>query len=809
MYLLRVNSGPDRDKTVELKPGCNCDIGRENTSCQLELHDERVSRLHARFTVSIDGALFLDDLGSTNGTYVRGKKIGGRVTVHPGDIILLGGSELWVIKKDGTFASGPGDDNSAGKVPFPGMLGEGTYNPASHYTRKVGLGEGRIKIGRDSSNSLVLNHPAVSRYHASILSQGGKYFLQDLDSINGTYVNGQRVVKIRELEPGSLVQICGYRYIFDGCSLTEYDENAGMVRVEVRGLSKSINSPGGSKRLLNEISFRIEPKEFVAILGGSGAGKTTLLRALLGVQPATSGEILINGRDYYREYDIFRTIIGYVPQENIVHLDLTAEEVLTYSARLRMPDDTTDDEIGARVNHVLELLDLAERRDTLVKYLSGGQQKRVSIGVELLTEPSLFFLDEPTSGLDPGLEKLMMETMRGLADEGHTVVLVTHAISNIALCDKVLFLSEGGHLVFFGTPQEALDFFQAADFAEIYKKITLEKDPAVWRAKSKSIPIGNKYPRQGSASFGFATGGTRGGEMKTSGLKQWSILTSRYARIVSRDRRNLLLFLLQPLIIAALIVLAFWHSSPTFGSSEFTPAELLISEEVIASGEVDEVLEKQKEEGARRGSMSSCVAMIIFSAIWLGTSNAAREIIKEMPVYRRERLINLRLAPYLCSKVAVLALISILQALLFLLVIHAGLGLPDFWLNTAAFGAVFLASMMMGLLVSAAVNNTNNATAMVPLLLVPQIILSGAIMPMENVKPEFLQKVFYLAVSKWGYELMGGAIIDINSRSSLETPIEALAGKLDCHWWILGGFIVLLYILATLALWHKDSRPDR
>lgn len=807
MYLLRVNSGPDRGKIVELKPGSICDIGRENSSCQLELRDGKVSRLHSRFTVKVDGALFLEDQGSTNGTYLRGGKIGGRVTVNTGDVILVGETELCVIKKDAPPGGGI-RNGAAAQDPSSKPPGEGAYSPAGRYTRRLELGERKIRIGRDPSNDLVLDHPAVSRRHASILFQGDRHFLQDLDSVNGTYINGGRVAKIKELEPGSLIQICGYRYIFDGYNLTEYDENAGMIRIEVRGLGKSIHSPSGSKKLLDDVNFRIEPKEFVAILGGSGAGKTTLLRALLGIQPATSGEILINGRNYYREYDIFRTIIGYVPQENIVHLDLTAEEVLTYSARLRMPDDTAADEINARVNRVLELLDLAERRDIPVRHLSGGQQKRVSIGVELLTKPSLFFLDEPTSGLDPGLEKLMMETLRNLADEGHTVVLVTHSVSNIALCDKVIFLSEGGHLVFFGTPREALDYFQTAEFADIYKKVSLEKDPVAWKDQFKSSRFGEKYLQSDSAPLGPATGSARGSDVKTSALRQWSILTSRFTRIVSRDRRNLLLFLLQPLVIAVLIVLTFWHSSPTFRASDFEPEELLISQEVIASGEVEEVLEKQREEGSRRGGMTSCVAMMIFSAIWLGTSNAAREIIKEMPIYRRERLINLCLAPYLCSKIAVLALISFLQALLFLLVIHTGLGLPDFWINAAAFVLVFLASMMMGLVVSAAVNNTNNATAMVPLLLVPQIILSGAIMPMENVKPQFLQKVFYLAVSKWGYELMGGAILDINSRSSLETPVEALTGNLDGHWWILGGFIILFYIVATLALWHKDSRPD-
>ncbi|WP_276662508.1 ATP-binding cassette domain-containing protein [Syntrophomonas wolfei] len=243
-------------------------------------------------------------------------------------------------------------------------------------------------------------------------------------------------------QPGFVVQICGFRYIFDGNNLVEYDENAGKVHIEIKGLNTTVRTSRFKNRtILKDINIVIEPQEMVAILGASGAGKSTLLGALTGTRPATSGEILVNGRNLYKEFSVFQLIMGYVPQDDIVHLDLTVREALTYSAFLRMPYDSSEEEIRHMVEEVMNELELTECSNLRIKNLSGGQRKRVSIGVELLTKPGLFFLDEATSGLDPGLERVMMELLRKLADGGRTILLATHATLNIGLCDKVIFLT--------------------------------------------------------------------------------------------------------------------------------------------------------------------------------------------------------------------------------------------------------------------------------------------------------------------------------------------------------------------------------
>lgn len=800
MYL-EIVDGPDKGKQVELT-NKEIYIGRQDTN-QLTLTDTKVSRVHARLVLSDDGSVWLYDEKSSNGIFFRGEKIVSSARISPGDNFILGNTTIRLGAISSSIRSA---NNGVSRDAQP----VGSYRPLFSSTRALDLGTATINIGRDPSNDVVLNHPMVSRFHARIISQKGQHTLYDLNSVNGTYINGHRVEKSALLSVNSRVQISGYCFIFDGKQLVEYDETTGQIRIEVKSLGRTIKMPGGgTRKLLDNIGFTIQPREFVAILGGSGAGKSTLMGALTGMEPANAGEILVNGRDLYNEYAVFRSMIGYVPQEDIVHLDLTVIEVLEYSARLRMPDDTSPDEIKQIVDKVIKDLELTERRDVLVRNLSGGQRKRVSIGVELLTSPTMFFLDEPTSGLDPGLEKTMMEMLHNLAKEGRTIMLVTHATFNIKLCDKVIFLTEGGKLAFFGTPDEALQYFAATDFADIYKRLNSEKNADLWAKEYRESPIGKKYRQESGAQGGNIAYQSHQLELPVTGsssssFKQWSILTSRYARLVTRDRKNVMLLLLQPVIIAALIIVVFLQANGTFSESEFEREELKFSPQVIQSGRVDEVQKDIETETRRQTEMSMCVAMMIFTAIWLGTSNAAREIVKELPAYRRERRVNLRIAPYLMSKVAVLTAVCGIQTLIFLSLIKLGLGLPNFWQNCAAFFLISLASVMMGLAVSASVSNTDKAMSIVPVLLVPQIILSGALVPISSIKSEALHWIFYLAISKWGYELVGGGICDVNNRVALK-PQAAFDGSFTQHWWLLVVFAVIFYLISTYTVMRKDK----
>jgi hypothetical protein len=296
----------------------------------------------------------------------------------------------------------------------------------------------------------------------------------------------------------------------------------------------------------------------------------------------------------------------------------------------------------------------------------------------------------------------------------------------------------------------------------------------------------------------------KSGRVKNSKFKQWRVLTERYTRNLSRDRKNLCLLMLQPIIIALLIIMVY-NAAPIFNKSDLNPKDVKFSVNVTDPGSFQTYQDNTKDETKRRSRMSMCIAMMIFTTIWLGTSSSVREIVKELPIYRRERLINLQVVPYLMSKVSILLFICLLQTILFVALIHIGLGLPNFWPNVAAFFLVSLGGVMMGLAVSATVTNTDKAMSMTPVLLVPQIILSGALVQVSDVKPEILQKVFYLAISKWGYELVGGGICNINNRVVLQESLDAFKGDFSMHWWILILFIALLFVLSLFAVLRKDK----
>ncbi len=787
---LKVIGGPDSGKELFLHPGNSYFIGRDPAYCQLALKDSEVSRKHLSIFIDSSGDVTATDNSSQNGTYLHNQKLVMPTKIKPGDSLSLGETTITIevsAENSQHRYSQPSRNNSSEK----------RFNAHTEGTT--------ITIGRDPDNSIVLNHPHVSRKHAVIKTTKDGTYIRDLNSTNGTYVDGTKVTGNHFLEEQSVIRINGFRLTMEDFEVVKYDETAGQVDIDIHDLSKVVTLPGGEERIiLNNLNFRIQPREFVAILGGSGAGKSSLLKAMMGTWPANFGEILINGTNYYEQYGAFKSMIGYVPQDDIVHVDLTVEEVLTYAARLRMPNDITSQEINERVVEVMQTLGLIERRNTVVKNLSGGQRKRVSIGVELITMPSIMFLDEPTSGLDPGLEKIMMEMMRSMADQGQTIILVTHATFNIELCDKLVFLTEGGRMAFFGTPREALEYFGTNDFAEIYKMINIDKSPEHWQYKYANSKHALKYKPIASSERHSSTEMDYG-KTRHSSLKQWYDLTCRYTRTVIRDKKSLIIMLLQPVILAALICLVFLSAVPVFEESTLTLDDVTLSSQAVLEGRLDEVNENITEENLRIDNMVTVVVAMVLSAVWSGAANSVREIVKEKIIYKRERFINLRIAPYLMSKVIILAAICLSQAVLFVSIIRLVIGMPYLGLSIAAFALIALSSALMGLTVSSLSSNANVATSTLPILLIPQFLMSGAIVPIETVEPEFLQYIFYVVVSKWGFELIGGKIIDINSLLAFDNPIKALDGPFETHWWILVVFIVGFYIITTLAMLKKDQ----
>ena len=290
------------------------------------------------------------------------------------------------------------------------------------------------------------------------------YEIVDLGSHNGTFVNGRRVSSA-VIGEDDIVSIGRSTFRLAGGELRQFVDD-GEVTFSAQDLVVKV---GGGKVLLNRVTFPIPEKSLVGVIGPSGAGKSTLLGALTGMRPADTGTVLYDNRDLYRNYAELRHRIGLVPQESVLHTQLTARRALQYSAELRFPADTGAHERDARVDEVMSELGLTKHANTRADRLSGGQLKRVNVAQELLTKPSLLFLDEPTSGLDPGLDKSVMEQMRDLAHDGRTVIVVTHSVANLDTCDRLLVLVPGGKVAYYGPPDEGLEYFGLAGWAEVFQ----------------------------------------------------------------------------------------------------------------------------------------------------------------------------------------------------------------------------------------------------------------------------------------------------------------------------------------------------
>ncbi|MEE8389921.1 MAG: FHA domain-containing protein, partial [Anaerolineae bacterium] len=490
------------------------------------------------------------DLDSTNGTFVNGQRVQS-ADLYDGDILRIGDPEGNSVSLTFRVAETAGDS-----APAVGPIRIGATD----------LGEQSLLIiGRDPQADVPLSAPIISWHHARLDRTPQGYSLTDLKSTNGTFVNGQRLTRPRLLQQGDVVQIGPFKLIYEATGFQQYTATGG-VRLDGVQLVRDVGRKDHRKRILNGINISIYPREFISVVGTSGAGKSTLVMALNGFMRA-EGQVLINGDDLYHHFDLYRTMIGYVPQDDIIHKNLTVANALRYAARLRLPPDTSADEIEQRVDHVLQQVEMVGQKDQIVASLSGGQRKRVSIAVELLAEPNLFFLDEPTSGLDPGLEKKMMHTLRRLADGGRTIILVTHATANIVQCDHVCFLSQG-RMVYFGPPEEALGFFGVTsdDFADIYTQLD-DPDPQVARQKAvageEKFKQSSFYQRYVEArqrelprvQQKAASGVKSRQRPKASVMRQFLVLTRRYLDLVLRDKLLLSALVAVMPIIGVLVLL--------------------------------------------------------------------------------------------------------------------------------------------------------------------------------------------------------------------------------------------------------------
>ncbi len=690
----------------------------------------------------------LVDLGSPAGTFLNGQRLtpGQAVALRDDAQIQLGDAALFSFH-----------DPGARPAPLAG------FAPAAE-PRAVDKAE--TSIGRDSSCDFVLSTPSVSRRHARLVRDGARYWIEDNKSANGTFVNGQRITRV-ELHAGDLVQIGPHLFVFQSGTLRQYDSHG--MRVDVVDLYQEVRTRNGRLRLLDDIDLTVLPREFVAIVGGSGAGKSTLMNALNGLQPA-KGEILLNGRSFYPELDHLRTQLGYVPQADILHTMLTVERALDYAAQLRLPPDVNAAERRRRIAAVLDTVGLNTEviRRTRIGQLSGGQRKRVSIAAELLADPKLFLLDEPTSGLDPGLEKKMMTTLRALADEGRTIILITHATANLVQVDQVAFLAEG-RLVYFGPPAEALTYFEVDDFADTYELIVgrgaqwrqtfIQDRPEVYqhyvqaRQTARTVIQAGPPPRRPGLQLG-ALG------------RQLSVLTRRAISLLASDVVTLLLLLLLFPLTATLELVV---GAP----------DILTGNAAILSDPAAAALTRI-ESYTPLAATNTFVFVMGLEAVLIGMYVPSNELIKERSIYLRERMVNLQVPAYLLSKVVVFTAFAALQVVLYLAVLSLKIDLPTQGLllpgPVELFITLFLtlvAGIGLGLLVSALARSADMAIYALVMMMFFQFFFSGTVFDLRGNPAEALS---YLTTTRWALTGIG---VTINMPRLAESTIVCNAAPDD------------------------------
>jgi ABC-type multidrug transport system ATPase subunit/pSer/pThr/pTyr-binding forkhead associated (FHA) protein len=728
-----------------------------------------------------------------------------------------------------------------------------------------------LTIGRTPDNTLVLNHPQVSAHHALLEKVEGGYRVVDSNSTNHVYVNGQQMTN-QLLRTGDEIRIGPYRLIYTGTELTQYDES-NNIRIDALHLKKVGNN---NVILLDDISLIVPPRKFVALVGGSGAGKSTLMDALNGLRPAQGGTVLYNGEDYYRNLAAFSTQLGYVPQDDIVHRELTVERALYYAARLRLPRDFTREQIQWRIDEVLEDVEMTERRSLMVSKLSGGQRKRVSIALELLANPSVFFLDEPTSGLDPGLDRKMMSLLRHLADRGRTIILVTHATNNINACDYVCFLAQGGRLAYFGPPNEAKVYFEKTDFAEIYGALEPTKEhPDIPKQAEERFLASQDYQQYvaqplredlNQQELAQERKKAQPVEEKTpkrvkrgNAWSQFILLSRRYLELLKNDKGNLLILLLQAPVIGIILVLMvrFEVGAGVFDSSKLVQCrtQILTSSGPLAMPQAQQT-EKigcqqvlnflttdpngqafvQKRGGQEQAlqdfilpgpgaDAQKLLFIMAFATVLFGCINGAREIVKESAIYKRERTVNLGILPYMFSKIVVLGMLCLFQSAVLVLVVELGEPLQQgiFWppvLETyITLVLTSLAGLMIGLAISAIAPNNDRAISLVPIILIPQVIFSGAIIALKD---WFTQILAFVFPTRWAMAALGSSIglhadkiggdklfgDDYTYHStlfSIYTQSDAFH-RLLLSWAALGAITIVLMIVIGIFLKRKDVR---
>jgi len=848
-------------------------VGRDAARASLVIAHGAVSGQHA--TVMLDRMMAVDH-GSTSGTWVGGQQLAPNqpAPIDPNGLIAFGpvpvpvallahiaqgalaGAAPAMPMSPMALTSGQPVLSPQGSQGFPQAQASDGSAPAPRKHRTV-IGEldldqlksNVISIGRTPDNQIVVNHPQVSSKHAQIVMAGAQLYLEDLGSANGTYVRGQR------LPARQKVPVANGEKVFVGPMpllihlaesridvVVEDQANwAGKPLYEIEAWDLYLEVPDRDdksqmKVLLDHVSFKALPGDMIALMGPSGAGKTTLLLALNGYLPPTSGQVRINGEDLYTIYDALRGSIGYVPQDDIVHPELTVFEAVKYSARFRLPPDYSEDEIDRRVDDTLRDLGLEAVRNLQIgkpekKVLSGGQRKRVNIALELVTDPVILFLDEPTSGLAADDTTTLISLLAELTKKtGKTIVMTIHqpAKDEFEKFNLGFIMGYGGVPTYFGpTGDPAYSFFGSilarSPGGQSHKRIDNPRDMfdmlnvrerMVLEEMKRANPNALRQHARVEASKGWRTeffrpenpvyqpmySGRRaiGNVPAARGVphradvavvRQLGLLLSRYWRVKLRDRMGSAIMFLQAPIIGVLLWLVFGNQTSGVPYWCLGALQELSKKNDMSTATTTNLLNTMQPTTDHTAAMF----FVVVSCVWFGTSNAAREIVTERAIYMRERMVNLRLVNYVLSKYLLLSFFCVLQCSMLLGIVFFALGFNGgpiaFALELGNLVALAMNATALGLCMSTVVSSAEAAMALTPIALIPQVVLGGLMVPMTtnpNLKP-----LMYMMPSRWGFEgaiasermaIAGDAAwnIDLHKPDLTSLPDFIQNGKFQC-----------------------------
>ncbi|MFE9538893.1 FHA domain-containing protein [Streptomyces sp. NPDC006691] len=769
--------------TWTLDPSRSYTLGRDPQG-DLVVDDARVSWRHA--TVSWNGRSWvIEDHGSTNGTYVRGQRIH-QMDIGPGSSVHLGnatdGPRLNLTgaaaaayaqpaaqqaqaapahpqpqqapPQQGGWSQQPQQPQQPQQAQVPqqqwqqpqpqqpqfpqqggGPAGSApAYGDRSPTTfHQVALGR-VMRIGRALENELVVSDLQVSRHHAEFhATPDGRMEIRDLGSHNGTYVNGQPIAKGGSvlLGPQDIVGVGHSTFRIVGDRLEEFVDT-GDVSFSARHLTVTVD---GGKDILKDVSFGVPEKSLIAVIGPSGSGKSTLLKALTGYRPANKGDVLYDNRNLYKQFAELRQRIGLVPQDDILHKELTVKKALKYAAKLRFPADTTESERQQRIDEVLRELKLDIHKEKKVTSLSGGQRKRVSVALELLTKPSLIFLDEPTSGLDPGMDRDVMQLLRGLADDGRTVLVVTHSVAELAICDKLLVMAPGGSVAYFGPPEEALNFFGYGTWADVFSAFESYRDYD-WAGRWKGSQHYQMYAADIDAVAPQSVQMPPAQAIKPPKPQGWVsqlwTLMRRYVSVIASDKGFLALSVALPAVIGSVSVVI----PAKFGLAPPTPPARF------------------------NGDAGTIMLILAVGMCFSGAANSVRELIKERVIYERERATGLSRSAYLMSKILVLGVITAFQGVILCVIGFStrklpteGLVMPPAVEMCLVVIALGFTSMMFGLIISALVKTSEKTMPLLVMFAIVQVVFTGILFKVYDSLG--LEQFAWLMPSRWAIAGVG------------------------------------------------------